>query len=151
MTAAAAETPRAATPWWHWVVSVIAILWNAMGAYDYVMTKTGGDAYMRKAGMSEAAIAHMHAFPVWMTADWAVGVWGGLLGALLLAGRMRYALHVFAASLAAFLVMLLYTYVLSDGGKVMAQSGNIFNLVLLAACIFFVWYSWAMTKRGLLR
>jgi hypothetical protein len=148
---ATAEAPRTSAPWHYWVVTVVAILWNAFAAYDYFMNKTGGDAYMKKAGMTDAQIAHMHAFPVWMTADWAIGVWGGLLGALLLLARTRYAFHVFVASLAAFVVMLVYTYVLSDGAKVMGQQGMIFNMIILAGCLFFVWYSRLMTKRGVLR
>ena len=148
---ATADAPRTSAPWHYWVVTALAILWNAFGAYDYYMSKTGGDAYLRKMGETDAQIAHMDAYPVWMTADWAIGVWGGLLGALLLVARTRYAFHVFVASLAALLVMLVYTYLLSDGGKVMGQQGMIFNLVILAFCVFFVWYSRAMTKRGVLR
>lgn len=148
---ATAETSRASAPWHYWVVTVVAILWNAFGAYDYVMSKTGGDAYLRKMGETDAQIAHMHAYPVWMTADWAIGVWGGLLGALLLAARTRYAFHVFVVSLAAFLVMLAYTYGLTDGGKVMGQQGMIFNVLILALCVFFAGYARAMTKRGVLR
>jgi hypothetical protein len=148
---ATADAPRASAPWHFWVVGVIALAWNGFGAYDYFMSKTGGDAYLRQSGMNEAQIAHMHAYPVWMTADWAIGVWGGLLAAVLLLARMRYAFHVFAVSLAAFLVMLVYTYALSNGGAAMGQQGTIFNLVILAFCLFFTWYAWTMTKRGVLR
>ena len=148
---ATADAPRATAPWHYWVVSVLSIVWNAFGAYDYFMSKTGGDAYLKKMGENDAQIAHMHAYPVWMTADWAIGVWGALLGSLLLLARTRYAFHVFVASLAAFLVMLVYTYGLTDGGKVMGQQGMIFNGVILALCVFFVWYSRAMAKRGVLR
>ncbi|MFI4950128.1 MAG: hypothetical protein ACHP7A_03720 [Caulobacterales bacterium] len=148
---ATAEAPRSSAPWHYWVVSVLAILWNAYGAYDYFMSKTGGDAYLKKMGMSDAQVAHMHAYPTWMTADWAIGVWGGLLAALMLIARTRYAFHVFVVSLAAFVVMLVYTYGLSDGGKVMGQQGMIFNLVILALCVFFAWYARTMTKQGVLR
>jgi hypothetical protein len=148
---ATADAPRATAPWHYWVVTALAILWNAFGAYDYFMTKTGGDAYQKTMGVNDSQIAHIHAYPVWMTADWAIGVWGALLASLLLVARTRYAFHVFVLSLAAFLVMLVYTYLLSDGGKVMGQQGVIFNLVILALCVFFVWYSRAMAKRGVLR
>ena len=148
---ATADAPRAATPWHFWVVTVLALLWNGFGAYDYFMSKTGGDAYLKKMGENDVQIAHMHAYPAWMTADWAIGVWGGLLGALLLIAKTRYAFHVFVVSLAAFLVMLVYTYGLTDGGKVMGQQGMIFNLIILALCVLFSWYAWAMTKRGVLR
>ena len=33
-------------PWHFWVISIIAVLWNAMGALDYFMTKTRNEAYM---------------------------------------------------------------------------------------------------------
>jgi hypothetical protein len=150
MTATAEET-RVSAPWHYWLVTVVAIVWNGFGAYDYFMTKTGGDAYMQKVGMSDAQIAHMHAYPVWMNADWAIGVWGGLLGALLLLARTPYAFHVFVASLAAFVVMLVYTFLLSDGGALAGPGGTAFYLAILAGCVFFVWYSRLMTKRGVLR
>jgi hypothetical protein len=148
---ATAEAPRAGAPWHYWVVTVLSIAWNAFGAYDYFMSKTAGDAYLKKMGETDVQIAHMHAYPAWMTADWAIGVWGALLGSLLLLARTRYAFHVFVVSLAAFLVMLLYSYVLTDGGKIMGQQGMIFNCVILVLCVFFVWYSRAMVKRGVLR
>ena len=148
---ATAEAPRAAAPWHYWVVTVVAICWNGFAAYDYFMSKTQGDAYLRKSGMTDAQISHMNAYPTWMTADWAIGVWIGLAGGLLLIARTRYAFHAFAVSLAAFLVMLVYTYLFSDGGKVMGQQGMIFNLVILASCLFFTWYSRLMTARGVLR
>ena len=151
MAATADQAPRAAAPIHYWLVTVVAIAWNAFGAYDYFMSKTQGDAYLQKGGMTDAQIAHMHAYPVWMTADWAIGVWGALAASLLLVARARYAFHVFAVSLAAFVVMLVYTNLLSDGGKVMGQQGMIFNLVILALCLFFTWYSRLMTTRGVLR
>jgi len=148
---ATADAPRASAPWHYWVVTALALLWNAFGAYDYFMTKTGGDAYLKTMGETAPQIAHMHAYPVWMTANWAIGVWGGLLGALLLVARTRYAFHVFLVSLAAVLVMLVYTYLLSDGGKVMGQQGTLFNLLILALSLLFTGYSRAMAKRGVLR
>jgi hypothetical protein len=148
---ATADAPRAAAPWHYWVVTALAILWNAFGAYDYFMSKTAGDAYLKKMGETDVQIAHMHAYPAWMTANWAIGVWGGLLAALLLVARTRYAFHVFALSLAAVVVMLVYTYLLTDGGKAMGQQGTIFNVVIVALGVFFAWYSRAMAKRGVLR
>ena len=146
-----ADAPRAAAPWHLWVVGIVGVLWNGYACYDYFMTKTQGSAYLKSSGMTDTQISHMMGYPAWRSADWAIGVWGGLLASVLLLARMRYAFHVFALSLAAFLVMVVYTYGLSDGGKVMGQQGMIFNLIILAGCLFFTWYSWTMTKRGVLR
>jgi len=138
-------------PWHLWVVGIVGVLWNGYGCYDYVMTVTGGEEYLRSYGMPEEAIAYYAAMPAWMTGVWAIGVWGGLLGAVLLLLRMKWALHVFVVSLAAFVLSLIYTYALADGASIMPAIGYVMNAVVLTGCLFFVWYAWFATKRGILR
>jgi hypothetical protein len=147
----AAQAKSSATPWHLWVVGVLGVLWNGFAAYDYVMTNTGGEAYLRSMNVSEEMIAYVMAMPSWMTAVWAIGVWGGLVGAVLLLLRMKWAVHVFAASLAAFLTSLVYYYVLSNGLEIMGAASLGLNGAILAGCIFFLWYAWFATKRGILR
>lgn len=142
---------KSATPWHLWVVGIVAILWNAYGCYDYVMTNTGGDDYLRSYGMSDEVIAYYHDMPAWMTGVWAVGVWGAMLGAVLLLLRMKWALHVFVVSCAAFVLSLIYTYALSNGAEIMPPEGIYMNGIILAGCLFFIWYAWFATKRGILR
>ena len=60
-------------------------------------------------------------------------------------------LPVFAVSLAAFLVSLIYTYVLTDGGKIMGGQMAIASVVITVLLLFFMWYSWLMTTRSVLR
>jgi hypothetical protein len=146
-----AETPRASTPWRYWVVSAVAVLWNGYGGYDYYMSKTAGDAYYRQMGMDDAQVAYMNTAPDWVTAVWALGVWGAVLGTILLIVRSRFAVHAFVASLVGLLGSLAYGYLLSDGAELMGQQGLIMNLVILAGCLFFIGYSWLMAKRGVVR
>lgn len=144
------ETP-VRRPWHLWAVGIVSLLWNGFGAYDYVSTNLQGDAYMRSMGMTEAQISYFNAMPSWMMGVWAVGVWGGVLGSVLLLLRMKWALHVFVVSLAAFVVSLVYYYGMSDGAALMTPTMQIMQVVILAACLVFAWYAWTMTKRGLLR
>jgi hypothetical protein len=130
---------------------VISLLWNGYGCFDYLMTNTKGDPYLRQAGMTDAQIAYYHSMPAWMTGVWAIGVWGGALGAILLLARLRWALPVFVISLAAYVASLIYYYLLSSGVGVMGAQMVVMNVVILAACLFFVWYAWRVTKAGLLR
>jgi hypothetical protein len=150
------------TPWHLWAVGAVSLLWNAYGGYDYTMSMTQGAAYLASAGMTPDQVAYYEAMPVWMTAIWAVGVWGGVMGSLLLLLRNKLAFPVFAVSFGAFLFSLLYTYGLSDGGKVMGfmmQDGVkvassfiiIFNVVIAACCAFFTRYARTMSKKGVLR
>jgi hypothetical protein len=147
----ATQAKSAATPWHLWAVGIVGVLWNGFGVYDYLMTNTGGEAYLRSMNIDEAMIAYVMSMPSWMTAVWAVGVWGGLAGAVLLLLRMKWALYVFAASLAGFLTSLVYYYVLSNGMEIMGAGSLGLNGAILAGCLFFLWYAWSATKRGLLR
>jgi len=145
-----ASTSAQPTPWYFWVIAVVALLWNGYGGYDYWMTQTAGDAYLRTA-MTEPQIAYFHAMPGWMTGVWALGVWGGVAGSLLLLLRSRWAVAVFVASLAGLLISLIYHYVLSNGLEVMGSSTIVLNVVITAAALFFIWFSRRMARRGVLR
>ncbi len=120
------------TPWHLWLVGVIAVLFNAIGAFDYVMSMAQGGSYMASAGMTPAQIAHYQEMPIWMIAVWTIGVWGAMLGSVLILLRNKLAFLVFAVSLAAFLVSLIYTYVLTDGGEIMGGQMAIASVVIKA-------------------
>jgi hypothetical protein len=89
--------------------------------------------------------------PIWMTGVWTIGVWGAMLGSVLILLRNKLAFPVFAVSLAAFLVSLIYTYVLTDGGQIMGTAMAITSVVITALLLFFTWYSRVMAKRHVLR
>jgi hypothetical protein len=137
---------------WHlWLIGVLGLLWNGFGVYDYLMTVTQGEAYLRGMGMTDPQIAYFNAMPSWMTGVWAVGVWGALLGTVLLLLRSRWAVPAFRASIAALIISLLYTYVLSDGARVMGSQVVVMNAVVTTAAALFLWYASVMRRRGLLR
>jgi hypothetical protein len=139
------------TPWHLWLVGVVAVLFNSIGVFDFVMSMTQGSSYMASAGMTPAQIAHYQALPAWMTADWAIGVFGALLGSVLILLRNKLAWPILAVSLAAFLVSLAHTYLLTDGGKIMGSQMAIASAVIAGLLAFFTWYAWWMTRRGVLR
>jgi hypothetical protein len=139
------------TPWHLWLVGVIAVLFNGIGVFDYVMSMAQGAAYLASAGMTPAQIAHYQEMPGWMIAVWTVGVWGAMLGSVLILLRNKLAFPVFGLSLAAFLLSLIYHYVLTDGGEILGGSMAITSVVIAALLLFFMWYSRLMTKRSVLR
>lgn len=139
------------TPWHLWLVGVVALLFNSIGVFDFVMSMTQGAKYMASAGMTPAQIAHYQDMPAWMTLVWAIGVFGALAGSVLILLRNKLAWPVLAVSLAAFLLSLIYTYVLTDGGKIMGQQMAITSAVIAGLLAFFIWYAWGMTRRGVLR
>lgn len=144
------NTPSRA-PWHLWLVGVIAVLFNAIGVFDFVMAMARGAEYMASAGMTPQQIAHYQNMPAWMTAVWAIGVWGAFLASILLLLRRKAAFPVFVVSLAAFLISLVYTYALTDGGAIMGRAMAITSAVIAILLLFFSWYARAMGKREVLR
>lgn len=134
-----------------WVIGIVAVLFNAIGVFDFVMSMARGAEYLTSVGMTPEQVAHYQQMPPWMIVVWAVGVWGAFLASILLLMRRRVAFALFVISFAAFLVSLLYTYVLTDGGAVMGQDLAIASTVITILLIFFSWYSRAMSTRGVLR
>lgn len=136
------------TPWHFWAVAAVALLWNGFGGYDYTMSHLQGEAYYRQMGMTQEVIAYMQTYPSWMHAVWAIGVWGSVAGTLLLLLRKRWAFHAFVLSLLGAVGNLLYTATAPGAPEAM---GLTMPLVIIAACLFFIGYARAMTKRGVLR
>lgn len=142
---------RVKSSWHVWLIGVIAVLFNSIGVFDFVMSMARGAAYQASVGMSPDQVAHYQEMPSWMTVVWAVGVFGAFLASILLLVRRKLALPVFVVSLAAFLVSLLYTYVLTDGGAIMGRQMAITSAVIAGLLAFFSWYSWFMSIRGVFR
>ena len=136
------------TPWHLWVMGVVALLWNSYGGYDYVMTQTNNAAYL--AQFTAEQRAYFDSFPLWMEAVWAIGVWGAVLGSVLLLLRSKWAFQAFLASLIAFAVSVVYGQ-MSGGSAVMGTTGMVFSGLIFVLGLIFVMYSRSMTRKGVLR
>ncbi|MNQ70195.1 hypothetical protein D3C85_848260 [compost metagenome] len=141
---------RAATPWHLWLVGLLSLAWNGYGAFDYIQTNTRGEAYMRASGFGDAAVAYFFAMPTWMYVPWTMGVWGAVLGSLLLLARSRWAVHAFAISLIGAFVSVIYTYFIGNGLQALGPVAHV-QLVILAIAALLLWYASAMAKKAVLR
>lgn len=145
------STPLTKTPWHLWVVGVISLLWNAVGALDFTMTQLKNEAYLK--ALTPEQLAYVYGFPLWAVFVWGLGTWGGFLGSLVLLFRRSFAVKLFGASIVGAVLTNLYSYGLSDGMKVM-QNGTgavIFSAVIFVIAVLLFVYARAMRKRGVLR
>jgi hypothetical protein len=147
-----AETrpPRAERAPWHlWLIGIFALLWNGMGALDYVMTETRNQAYLR--ALTPAQLEYIYGFPAWAVAAWALAVWGGVVGCLLLLARKRLAVPVFIVSFIAMVATTIYNFGLSNGMEVMGgPSALAFPAVIFVVALLLVVYTRALRARGVL-
>jgi len=136
------------TPWHVWVVGILALLWNAMGALDYTMTQTKNEAYM--ANFTPEQLDFFYGFPAWLVAFWALAVWGGLVGAILLLLRKRLAFAVLAVSFLCMVVTAIHNYGFSNALEILGTFGTVFTCVIFVVALALVLYARAMARRQVL-
>lgn len=139
---------NSSTPKHLWIVGVLALLWNAMGAFDYLMTQTRNESYM--GNFTPEQLEFFYGFPAWVVALWAIAVWGGVLGTVLLLMRKALAVPVFLVSFVAMALTAVHNFILSNGADVMGNAAIIFSAVIFLIALGLWLYSRAMQKRGVL-
>ncbi len=105
MTALTLDARGDRAPAWYWGMAGFGVLWNLYGIYQFIGTLTPAGRSAMAAGMTAAQAQVYFSLPAWMTAVFAIGVFGGLLGSLALAARRAAALPVFAVSLVGYIAL----------------------------------------------
>ena len=128
--------------WSFWAIGAVALIWNVMGVINFFVQMNPDvlDAYRE----SERAI--VEARPTWATGAFAIGVFGGTLGCLLLLLRKSAAYYLFIASLLGVIVTMIHTVSIGiDFGL-----GEILGIILmpLVVAAFLIWYSKLAESKG---
>ena len=146
---------QAKAPMHLWIVGGLALIWNAIGCYDYLMTRMRNTEYLASM-MPEidpnAMLAWVDAFPIWAQIGWGLGVWMGLFGAVLLLIRNRYAVHAFILSLVGAILGLGYQIVAAPplaGAEGAMYTVMPYIIILIALGLFL--YGRKQAANGLLR
>ena len=139
-----------------WIVGILSLLWNCFGAYDYTMTKTQGAKYIATTmpGVdANAALAWINGMPMYAQAGWALGVWLGLFGSILLLIRSRWAVWSFGLSLLGAVASLGYQMMLAPPmpGATESPMMKVMPAVILVIAVALFLYARAQEKKGVLR
>jgi len=139
-------------PWHLWLVGGIALLFNIVGAYDYVMTWRLDAAYFELLGYDAAQITYFEHYPFLPAVFWTIGVFGAVAASLLLLLRSRYTVPVALVALCAQAGLDIISFVFMDRLSVRGMSQSLFDILVplgLAAVLY--WYAVVMYRRGVLR
>lgn len=144
---------EARTPAHLWIVGILSLLWNCFGAYDYLMTRMRNTDYLSGLGIDPNVIlAWIDSFPMWAQAGWGLGVWGAMLGSVLLLMRSRYAVWAYAVSLFGMALSFGYQYMGSTMPEGM-DAGMLAYMPIVIAVIGIAQFIYArsMQSKGVLR
>lgn len=127
-------------PVWFWIVSVIALLWNAMGVKQYLDQAYQTESW--RSALTDEQFEMISNFPSWLTAAFAIAVFSGALGSLGLLLRKKWAYMLLVLSLIAVIVQM---------GHVLIQGyfeGIGMTISIIAFAIFWVWFSKKSISKG---
>jgi hypothetical protein len=129
--------------WTFWLIGTIGFVFNLMGCINFI-SQMNADMV---ASMPEAYRAIVESRPAWGTVAFAIAVFGGALGCLLLLLRKSVAFYVFIASLVGAVVAQI-PLVGMAGFPVEALIGGLSQVVIGALLI---WYSKRAERKGWIR
>lgn len=131
--------------WSFWVIGTVALIWNVMGVINF-FAQMNPDAL---AAYRESERAIVEGRPAWATGGFAIAVFGGALGCLLLLFRKSVAYYLFIASLLGVIVTM--THALGTG--IDFGFGEIFGIILTPPLVaaFLIWYSKQAESKGWIR
>ena len=144
-----AQDSKPGVPGWYWAVAVLALLWEGLGCFAYVM-QVGMDP-AQLAAMPPAQREIWESMPIWVTCAYALAVWIGLAGAVGLLVRRRWARAAFAVSLLAVLVQFGWTFLATPILTTIGTSAAAFPAFILLMAAILLWFSDHAAKKGWLR
>ena len=133
----------------YWVVAFLALVWNLVGLAMFYAQMTLEPS--RLAALTEAERQVYLATPTWVNIAFGIAVAGGVLGALGLLLRRRWAVAMFGISLLAILVQFLGAYLSTPAWQAFGAAGLLMPVLLLVIAGFLWSYARRCAVRGWLR
>ena len=130
---------QANAPTWFWVVSAALLVWNLLGVMAYIAQVTMSPEALAALPAPEREL--YAATPAWANGAFAVAVWGGAAGALLLLLKRSVAFYLLAGSLAGVVVQMFHSFFMSNSFEVFGPGGMIMPIMVIIIACFLVWFS----------
>lgn len=122
-----------------WIIAGLGLLWNLGGCLNYI-AQTSPETV---ADMPEVYQAVINGRPAWATGAFAIAVFGGAVGCILLLMRRRVAMVLFGVSLIGVLASLYFTL------RVVGMVPSMAMSVLVAMAL--IWYASIAQRKGWLK
>lgn len=133
-------------PKWVLIVGVVLILWNLGGACMFVMDMLRSPADI--AALPEDQQKLWSQMPAWAWAAYGVGTIGGLLAAIGIVIRKKWAAHLALVSLIAVIVNFAPVFFMSQGVDVWQPRFYVLPLIIFVIALFQLWLARKANKQG---
>ena len=129
-----------------WITGILALLWNLIGVAMFVMQLTMSPEQV--AQMSSADQTIYNALPMWLYVVFGIAVFGGVLGAIGLLLKKRWAVTMFFVSLLAILAQTIGMFTSTPAWDLKGVHTLGMPGILIVIALFLWWYSQKAAVRG---
>jgi hypothetical protein len=138
------------TPIWYWAVAGLGLTWNIFGLTAFREYATGTQEYWQSTGMTAEQAALYSSLPTWLTAVFAIGVFGAVIGCVLLLARHRLALPVLLVSFIGYALLYIGDIVLGVFAALGMPQIAVLTTVIAAAAAL-LWLAFYAKSHAIVR
>ena len=131
-----------------WIIGVIAVIWNLMGVAAYLSQAYMTDAYQDLYNAEQLEI--ITGAPSWAVGAFAIAVFGGTLGSILMLFRKQLANILLSISFVGIVIQLIYNFFMANSLQVFGAAAAIQPVLTLVFGLFLVIYTKNKIKEGIL-
>lgn len=122
-----------------WVISSIALVWNLMGVFNYLDQVFMTDKVLETLPKEQQIL--YQDVPAWVTAAFAIAVFSGTLGSLLLLLKKKIATTFFIISFLGIVGQMSYGLLIDQNSDSYGPMGIALPIIIIAFGGYLIWYS----------
>lgn len=131
---------------WFKIVAIIALVWNIFGVIAYFIEVSMTDEAM--AALEPTIRDFYESRPTWAISAFAVAVWAGFLGSILLVMRKELAQPVLIISLIGLIAQNYYSFFMTDYFQIVGYGAAVLPIVVMLFSGYLVWLARYASNQG---
>ncbi|MDC9503214.1 MULTISPECIES: hypothetical protein [unclassified Pseudoalteromonas] len=135
-----------ATPNWFKPALWAALIWNLLGVFAFIMHLMMTPEMISKLPLDQQAA--YSDVPLWSTIAFAVAVFGGTLGCILLLAKNAFATPTFALSLVAIFIQQFYNFIVINSIKMLGISAVFMPILVIVIAFLLLYLSIKSKQQG---
>lgn len=122
-----------------WLISTLALIWNLIGVFNYLTQAFMTDEILASLPQDQQLI--YQEVPAWVTAAFAIAVFSGTLGALLMLLKKKIATTFFILSFIGIISQMSHGLLINENTDSYGPMGLIMPFMIISIGGYLIWYS----------
>ena len=122
-----------------WLISTLALIWNLIGVFNYLTQAFMTDEILASLPLDQQLM--YQEVPAWVTAAFAVAVFSGTIGAVLMLLKKKIATTFFILSFIGIISQMSYGLLINENTDSYGPMGLLMPLMIISIGGYLIWYS----------